>query len=76
MKGEVRCTVNRVHGAWGGGSLRNGSATPFPRDSGEASGSPALTMDEMQRGAQRVSRSSLAEEKREKSLGSAVASAF
>jgi hypothetical protein len=50
MKGEVRCMVNRVHGAWGGGSPRKGSATPFPHDSCEASGSPASMMDEMQRG--------------------------
>jgi hypothetical protein len=42
MEGEVRRTVNRVHGAWGGGSLRKGSATAFPCDSGEASGSPVV----------------------------------
>jgi hypothetical protein len=49
MKGEVRLTVNRVHGTWGGGSPRKGSAAMFPRDSGDAGGSPAPTMDEMQR---------------------------
>jgi hypothetical protein len=47
MKGEVRRTVNLVHGAWGGDSLRKGSAAAFPHDS---DGSPVTAMDEMQRG--------------------------
>jgi hypothetical protein len=42
MKGEVRRTINRVYGPWGGGSPRKGSAVVFPHDSSE----PA--MDEMQ----------------------------
>jgi hypothetical protein len=40
MKGEVRHTVNQVHGTWGGGSPRKGSTMVFPRYSDEAGGSP------------------------------------
>jgi hypothetical protein len=50
VTGEVRRTVNRVHGAWGGGSPRKVSTVAFPHNSGEVGGSPAPAMDEMQRG--------------------------
>jgi hypothetical protein len=50
VTGEERRTVNRVHGAWGGGSPRKVSTVAFPHNSGEVGGSPAPAMDEMQRG--------------------------
>jgi hypothetical protein len=50
QKGEVKRMVDRVHGAWRGGSPRKGSAVVFPCDFGEAGGSPTLVMDGMQRG--------------------------
>jgi hypothetical protein len=52
VTGEVRRTVNRVHGAWGGGSPRKLSAAMFPHDFGTAGGAPVLAMDEMQGGGQ------------------------
>jgi hypothetical protein len=79
MKGEVRHTVNRVHGAWGGGSPRKGLTTAFPHDSSEAGGSPTPTMDEMQRGEHRGCRATLWQRRKaggEKILGSAVIGAF
>jgi hypothetical protein len=66
IKGEVRLTVNRVHSAWGGVSPRKESTTAFPHDSNEVDGSLASTMDEMQRGARRVSCGSMVGQKSER----------
>jgi hypothetical protein len=50
VTGEVRRTVNQVHGAWGGSSPRKVLVAAFPHDSGKAGGAPTPVMDEMQRG--------------------------
>jgi hypothetical protein len=74
MKGEVRRTINRVYGPWGGGSPRKGSAVVFPHDSSEP------VMDEMQgRGAHggcRMTPWRRRKAKGKKSLGLVVADTF
>jgi hypothetical protein len=65
--------VNWVHSAWGGVSPRKGSTAVLPHDSSEADGSLVSTMDEMQRGARRVSCSRKAKGKKRGSGDGAVA---
>jgi hypothetical protein len=71
--------VNWVHGAWGGGSPRKGSAVVFPLDFSEAGGSPTSAMDKMQRGKHRECCMALWRRRKagaEKILGSAAVDAF